>query len=330
MRIDNLLQITDGILQNIPSVHEIESIKIDPLKIQRGDLFLDIKNSFNNQITALENGAYAIISENISQIIDNEIAWIEVDSLRLACVKLSRYEFNKKNGKIIYVDDIQEEILQSIVGHKEFTLLESNVYQSLVSIRQSGENNKFICSDERLAYSIDSTCTTIKECFNINILKSYSPFFSSFSSGDTFYNNIKIPNIFIKNLCSIVEYLKENKIEYNLNNLLFKKHFSPNFVDFGLNKIEFGQSSKVIILEKNIDLINLEARYLENFSNKLLICIPKRYTKYINIKNISIFSSEDELLSILNNPFRYALVLGEKLSFRNLFLPKSSKQMSLF
>ncbi len=330
MRIENLLQITDGMLQNIPSVQEIESIKIDPLKVKRGDLFLDIKNSFENQIVALENGAFAIISENISQIMDNEIAWIEVDSLRLACVKLSRYEFNKKNGKIIYIDDIQKEILQSIVKHKEFTSLTSNVYQSLVAIRQSGENNKFICSDERLAYSIDSTCSALKECFNIDILKSYSPFFSSFSSDKDFYNNIKIPNIFIKNLCSVIEYLKENKIDYNLNNLTLKDHFSSSFVDFNLNKKEFGQSSKVIIFEKDINLISQEVNYLEKFSNELLVCIPKRYIKYINIKNISIFSNKDELLNILKNNFKYALILGERVFFKDLILKTSSKQMSLF
>jgi len=330
MRIENLLQITDGMLQNIPSVKEIESIKIDPLKVQRGDLFLDIENSFKNQIIALENGAYAIISENISQIMDNEIAWIEVDSLRLACVKLSRYEFNKKNGKILHVDDIQKEILQSIVKHKEFTNLTSNVYQSLVAIRQSCENNKFICSDERLTYSIDSTCLTLKECFNIDILKSYSPFFSSFSSSNIFYRNIKIPNIFIKNLCTVVEYLNKNKISYNLDNLVLKEHFSSCFVDFNLNKKEFGLSSKVIIFEKDMDLINIEANYLKKFSNELLICIPKRYVKFINIKNISIFSNKDELLKILKNNFKYALILGERVFFKDLFLKTSLKQMSLF
>jgi ferrochelatase len=330
MRIENLLRITDGILQNIPSVQEIESIKIDPLKVQRGDLFLDIKNSPQNQNLALQNGAFAIISEEISQIIDNEIAWIEVDSLRLACVKLSRYEFNKKNGNILYIDDVQKELLQSIVRHKEFVNLSSNVYQSLVSIRQAGENYKFTCSDERLAFSIDSTCATLKDCFNIEVFDSNSPFYSSFSCNDIFYNNIKLPNIFIKKLCCVIDYLQSKKIEFNLHNICLKEHFSSRFVDYKLNKKEFGQSSKVIIFEKDINLINHEINYLKKFTNELIVCIPRKYLKYVKLKDIFVFTNKDDLKNVLANSFKYALVLGERLSFKELFIPKISNQLSLF
>ena len=86
MRIEDVIRITDGLLQNFPSVEMCESIKIDPLKVKRGDLYLDIKCSTQNQKKALDNGAFAIISEKVSEVFDNEIAWIEVDSLRLACV----------------------------------------------------------------------------------------------------------------------------------------------------------------------------------------------------------------------------------------------------
>ncbi|NOX16470.1 MAG: hypothetical protein GXP61_10720 [Epsilonproteobacteria bacterium] len=330
MRIENLLQITDGLLQNIPCVLQIESIKIDPLKINRGDLFIDVNNSLQNQALAYENGAYAIISENISQIIDNEIAWIEVDSLRLAVVKLSRYEFSKKNGKILYLDDVEQEILQSIVKHNEFIKLSSNAYHTLIAIRQSGENSKFTCSNERLAYSIDPQSKTLKEAFNINIFASNSPFYSSFAYNEIFYHNLKIPSIFIKKACSVISYLLSNKIHFDASNIHLEKHFSSKFVDFKLQKKEFGQSSKVIIFEQDMDLIIKEMIYLQKFTNELLICIPKKYSKYMRIKEFISFSNELELLNILKQNFRYVLVLGEKLIYKNLFLPKTSNQKSFF
>ncbi len=330
MRIDNLLQITDGMLQNIPSVQQIESIKIDPLKVQRGDLFIDVKNSLQNQILAYENGAFAIISENISQIIDNEIAWIEVDSLRLAVVKLSRYELNKKNGKILFLDDIEQEILHSIIKHNEFIKLSSNAYKTLVSIKQSGENSKFTCSDERLTYSIDPSCSTLKESFNIKVFTSSSPFFSSFTFKDIFYHNIRVPNIFIKKVCNIITYLSLDNTIYNFNNLCLKKHFSSKFVDCKLQKREFGQSSKVIIFEKDIALISSEIKYLQKFTDELLVCVPKKYSKYIRFDKFISFGNNADLMDILKQNFRYALVLGERLLYKDLFLPKTSKQMSLF
>ncbi|MCF6173045.1 MAG: hypothetical protein L3J44_04590 [Campylobacteraceae bacterium] len=330
MRIENLLQITDGLLQNIPCVQQIESIRIDPLKVQRGDLFIDIKNSLQNQILAYENGAFAIMSENISQIIDNEIAWIEVDSLRLAVVKLSRYEFSKKNGKILYLDGVEQEILQSIVKHNEFIELSANAYQTLIAIRQSGQNNKFTCSNERLAYSIDPQSKTLKESFNINVFDSSSPFYSSFVYKEVFYHNIKMPNIFIKKACGVISYLLDNKISFDANNVNFKKHFSSKFIDFKLQKKEFGQGSRVVIFEQNRDLISLELKYLQKFTNELLVCIPKKYSKYMKIDNFLAFSNDLELMSLLKKNFKYALILGERLIYKNLFAPKTSKQESLF
>ncbi len=330
MRIDNLLQVTDGMLQNIPSVGHIESIKIDPLKVQRGDLFIDIKNSLQNQAVAYENGAYVIISENISQIIDNEIAWIEVDSLRLCAVKLARYEFSKKNGKILFLGDVEQEILHSIAKNSEFIKLSSNVYKTLITIKQSGENCNFTCSDERLAFSIDPSSAALKVCNGINIFMSNSPFFSSFVFDSVYYQDIAIPNIFVKKVCSVISFLSSNHIEYSLKNISLKKHFSPKFVDFKLQKREFGQSSKVLVFERDIDLIDLEIKYLQKFTNELLVCIPKKYSKYISFDNFISFVNNIDLIDTLRQNFRYALILGDKSLYKELFLPQASKQASLF
>ncbi len=331
MRIEDVIRITDGLLQNFPSVEMCESIKIDPLKIKRGDLYLDIECSTQNQKKALDNGAFAIISEKVSEVFDNEIAWIEVDSLRLACVKLCRYEFSRKNSNILFLDDISHEIIQSITKNREFAKLSSNVFESLITIKKSGENIKYSCSDERLALSIDPECSKIDNKFEVLKSKPRTPFYSSFSCNEKSHQDIRIPDIFVEKLCQITTYLQEKKIDFNIHNLCLQKHFSPLFVDHKLNKKEFGQSEKVIIFEKNMDMINFEIQFLNNFTTEFITCIPKRYRNFFsNHKKIYMFNNQDELKELLNKNYRRILVLGEREIYEDLFTPKKRVIGTLF
>ncbi|MFK5882092.1 MAG: hypothetical protein QM482_07740 [Sulfurospirillum sp.] len=331
MRIEDTIRLTDGILQNFPSVTQTESIKIDPLCVKRGDLYLDINNSTDDQKTALKNGAFAIISEKIPEILDQEIAWIEVDSLRLACIKLSRYEFNRKNSKILFLDDISQEILHCITKNHEFIELSSNVYNTLVTIKKSGENVKYTCSDERLALSIDPDSKRLNTNCDIQKFKSKSPFYSSFTCNEKFCQDIKIPTIFIEKLCTIINFLKDKNMDFNVHNLSLSRHFSPVFIDHNLNKKEFGQGEKAVIFEENMDFLDFEIKYLSSFSKEIITCIPKRYRNYFsNYKNIFLFSSIDELKSLLEKNFRYILVFSAKADYESMFESKKRIYRSLF
>ncbi len=331
MRIENIIRLTDGLLQNFPSVDHTESIKIDPLYVKSGDLYLDIENSPSNQKKAAQNGAYAIISEKIAEIYDSEIAWIEVDSLRLASIKLARYEFSKKNSKILFLDSISQEIIHCITRNLEFVELPSNVFRTLIIIIKSGENVKYTCSDERLALSIDPECQRIDNKFNIAALEPKSLFYSSFTCNEDFYHDIRIPSIFAKKLCMITSYLKSINIQFNLHNLSLDRHFSPIFIDYGLNKKEFGQGEKVLIFEKNMDFLDMEIRHLSSFSNKFTTCIPKRYKNYFtNHKNINLYSNIDELRDLVQKDFRHILILDKKKNCQKLFSQKKFIQKSLF
>jgi len=331
MRIEDTVRLTDGVLQNFPSVTQTESIKIDPLTVERGDLFLDIDSSNKNQKIALEHGAYAIMSEKIPEILDSEVAWIEVNSLKLACVKLSRYEFNKKNSSMLFLDDISQEILYNITRNKEFTELSSNIFDALITIKKSGENTKYTCSDERLALSIDSDCKRVKTKCDIEKFETKSPFYSSFICNENFYKNIKIPAIFIEKLCTIINFLAEFDIYFNIHNLTLHKHFSPTFIDYNLNKKEFGQGEKVVIFEKNMDFLDFEIRYLSNFSKEFITCVPQKYRNYFSkYKNIFLFSNLDELRDLISKNFRYILVLSTKEEYDAIFETKKRSYGRLF
>ena len=332
MKIDNLLGIADGMLQNIPSVDHIESIQIDPLHVKRGDLFLDIHSSVENQKCAIKNGAYAIITEKIDEIFDREVAWIEVDSLRLTCVKLARYEFVRKSCKILYLNDIDLEIFQSVIKDKEYKTLPANAFSALLILNRSGEQSKFVCSDKRLAFSIDPLCKELKESYTINQMESKSPFYSSFVIEDKFYENIKIPSIYVDRLSTVLKYLDSKKLHYNLQNINLKDHFGAVFIDYKFRKKDFGQGERVLIFESNMDYISKEYRYLKGFSEETKLFIPLKFKNYLGYANEAVFfKNSDELKEqIENTKFKYALILSNYEKHKRLTQQIKKEQLTLF
>ncbi len=331
MRIKDITKIIDGKLQNFPSVDHVNAFRINPEHIVQGDLFLDVNHSIYNQKTAIKNGAYAIVSENILSVLDNEIAWIETGSLRLACIKLARYEFSKKNASLLFLNDIAEEMLHSIVKYKTYEKLPSNICKALLLLTKNGENIQYTCSDERLALSIDPLCNKIKEHTSVQYFQLKSPFFSSFIYKDVFYRNLKIPSIFIKYFCEILDFSNEEKLQNDYHIVTMSEHFVSIFIDDKLHKKDFGQATKAVIFEKNIDYLEMEFKYLERFSKDLFLCAPKRYANYFKTyAHACLFKDKQELSHKLKENFRYALVFGDIKEYHDIFSQSKIEQRGLF
>ena len=77
MKIEDILNLTEGVLTNTPKVQAIESATVYPSKVDHGDLFFS--SSQEDIDKAVENGAYAIVYD-IDTLVktDDEIAWIKV------------------------------------------------------------------------------------------------------------------------------------------------------------------------------------------------------------------------------------------------------------
>ena len=95
MQISSILDIVDGSLLNSPSISFIYSIKTNSKKVKEGDLF--IVKDLNDIEIAIKNGAFAIILETNSPILDNEIAWIKVKNIDDCIIKLIRYKLSILN-----------------------------------------------------------------------------------------------------------------------------------------------------------------------------------------------------------------------------------------
>ena len=99
MKIEDILNLTEGTLSNTPKVQAIESATVYYSKVEHGDLFFSSNQEEIDQ--AIANGAYAIVYDDDSIVRkDEEIAWIEVSDIQLAAFKLIRYVIIKKRVKV--------------------------------------------------------------------------------------------------------------------------------------------------------------------------------------------------------------------------------------
>ena len=110
MQISSILDIVDGSLLNSPSISFIYSIKTNAKKVKEGDLF--ISKDINEIELAIKNGAFAIILEINSPILDNEIAWIKVKNIDDCIIKLIRYKLSILNLEAYSCDKVTYQLLK--------------------------------------------------------------------------------------------------------------------------------------------------------------------------------------------------------------------------
>ena len=90
MKIETLVNLIGGELLNSPYISEVTSFTDNKDNVTRGSCFF-VKKSEDIE-KAVKNGAYAIVSENFENIIDKEIAWIRVDSIKKSVFNIFKYE----------------------------------------------------------------------------------------------------------------------------------------------------------------------------------------------------------------------------------------------
>lgn len=331
MKIENLVRITAGILLNNPAVNSIEDIKTNPQKITRGNLFIDINASLEDIKLAISNGAYAIISKVRSLFLDDEIAWIYVEDIELAIIKLSRYYTTKKDLHFIQLSQLHYSLLKCLRLSIKAQTLPQEPKEALKQILHVKESTTFFTIDSSYVDKIDPTSYKAQEKIEPTNLISKGAFISSFVYKNLFVNELRLSSFFVPHLLGLLDYLDSLEIEYSLDNFSNFGHFYPQFVDKSLNKKEFGMSERALIFEYDSKLFEEELIFLEKsgYLESTILFIPNNIKIESKFKKI-IYNTPTDLAGLKNFDFRYALVFGNKEDFEYNFNTHIDKQMKLF
>ena len=329
MKINSILDIIDGKLLNSPSISFIYSLKTDVNKIKEGDLFI-AKNLDDIQL-AVEKGAFAIITERIYPITDNEIAWIKVSNIETVIIKLIRYKLANFNLRAYYCNDISYELFTAFPFYeRKIKLVTENLSKFISTIDEIDDETIIISNNKELVNKLYPNNTIFeKENFPISNLIEHSIFEVSFTYKDNYFQRIKIPSIYIEEFVRVYDFL--NIKEFDDSKLKNFISFKPIFLDKNINVIDFGRSDKFIIVQNNTSLIEKEVNYLKDkFSYAKKIYITSTYTNNLS-KDQIIVKDINKIKNLIKDlTFNALYISGFDFEDIQQILLKEEKELSLF
>ncbi len=307
MKIDDILNLTDGKLQNTPHIKAIESATTFPSKVTLGDLFFAHDNA--DIASAIDNGAYGIIYEGDVKITDDEIAWIKVDSVRISAFKLLRYVLLSKEADFYLLNPHEMSFFRQITTQKSGITFLSNEWHKAFEQILNSDSYLFVSTDKELL-SLIKTPTPILEETAEGYAISDTLFRSTFRVGKYVYQDLKMAPFHLDHLLKVVHLCQKHEIPYSIERIGYTKHFMPLYIDNNLHTVSQGASDKVLIFTDNIeDIVKAREyiRYQTTWVKSIVLTPPK--TKVENVDRPYWFESVEQAREILTaTHYNYAFV----------------------
>jgi ferrochelatase len=308
MQISSIVDIVGGELLNTPSIAFVYNIKTNPKRINEGDLFI-AKNDKDLQL-AVDNGAFGIILDFHSVIIDNEIAWIRVDSYENALVRIFRYKLSNLELNVYHCNAIVFEFLNIYKNtNKTIKFISNNLENSINVLENINNNDVIFCVSKVLLDKIyPNNKTFVIETSNVQNLVEHSLFETSFSYKGVYFAKVKLCALYLNAFLSVYDFLN---IPLDLTKLKRFDGFKPLFIDRFINTLEFGRSDKFILTQKSQELARIEIDYILNhYKYAKTIFITKEYLVDFAYEQIVISSIKKLKATLKNQKFNCAYIIG--------------------
>lgn len=315
MRISEIVEIVQGQLLNKPSIVSAEQIITDLSKVQKGDLFIsDDKNAISQ---ALQQGAYAIISSlNLEVDSEDEVAFILVENISESIMRLIRYKLLVQHIKLILLQGVDFAIAKEIIYDERARFLSTqNAKSSLEQmLNLLDEQATFLIVDNKDIAPLSFEVIELDKTKQSSLITISSNLFDStiFYEGTQF--RINIPSMFLNNLSSIIYLCNQNEINLRLDRFHSIPFFRPNFISAFGTLSNFGQTSKVAIAEKDIEIFKKYMAYIANNATwgKIIFIVPSIYVDiFEQIAQTFSYEDTEEICKCLRKEkFNFALILG--------------------
>jgi len=311
MRLENLLALIQGTLQNQPFVSRFEGISFDVRKVKRGDLFIAFNNDDINE--AVLNGAYGIIFDKPTQIADNEIAWIKVTDVDDALMRLLRFHLIEKELDVYETDLITIKLARQIMTDSDFMVLGQSIKNDFMTLWECRPGTKVLYCPKLIDRDTFVTSKTLPSSYKDEItIVEQTLFETSFIFNDVFYERQLLSPFFISYLERLLNFYKMNGIDFRLRSFTPIDNFEAVFTNKELQIKEFGATDRVLIFEPDFELIHSQISFLKRQANwaKIIYILPRaKATPFENIEGIFTYESRRDIIELLKSEtFHFALI----------------------
>jgi len=317
MKIEDILNLTEGVLSNTPKVQSIEAATVYHSKVDHGDLFFSSNQEEIDK--AIENGAYAIMydDENIIRK-DEEIAWIKVSSIQLAAFKLIRYVIIKKEAQFFLLSEHELTFLKMILLHKNNITFISNDWRKAFEQILNSDGTLFVGTDKELMKLIKPDIAKLeREVEGYPV--SDTLFRTTFKVGGFVYQEKELVPFHLEYLLRVIDFCDTEGLPYSVDRIKYTKHFMPVFIDLKLKSTRPSNSDRVAIFTDNLANITKAREYVmrSNMWVKSIVLTPPK-TKVPNIDHPHWFNNEEEVRELLKSiHFNYAFIYNADKSILN-------------
>jgi len=152
---------------------------------------------------------------------------------------------------------------------------------------------------------------------------------TTFIYQDKLYKDIKLSLLFQNEFENVLNICDFYDIEYNIQKLNFINHFKPLFLDSDFKLLQFGHSTKVVIVESDSSLIDKEIEYIKKVAPwASFVVVVKKDIKIklkSNIEKIE-FVDYSDLKSKNLFKYNFAIMIDSDNGFEN-YLIRYSKNI---
>ena len=326
MKIEDLLNLTDGNIISEPTIRAINSVTVYPSKIEQGDLF--ISNDSREIDKALANGAFAIIfSDPAVRITDSEVAWIQVRDIQKASFRLIRYVLISREANFYLFNEHELSFLKMVLTKKSNIEILPNDWRKMFEKVLNSNASMFVGTNDELMKMIKPDVSTLNKDASCEIITD-TLFKTTFKINGYIYQEKEITPFHVDYLQRVVEFCDKHHLPYSLDRVKYTKHFVPVFIDGFLNVMKPSKSDKVAIFTDNLKDIYKAREYVRYNGAwvKTIVMTPPK-TKVDGVDRPNWYTDVDEARDILKNSyFNYAFVYALDKSM----LPKIRDEYSLF
>jgi len=324
MKIKDIVNLTAGDLLSNPIIDAVEFTTLFLSRVSLGSLF--ISNSNKEIKEAIKKGAYAIIFSEVSiEIFDKEVAWIRVDDIKSATIKLIRYYLIEKDTSLYLLDRYEFSILKMILLKRLKIEFISGEWKSICEKILSSKSPILIGTDSYIFERVKPNVNRLVDEVELELLGS-TFLKSTFKFEESIYFDKEIAPFHLIYLKRVLYFCKKNCISYNLEKLKYTKHFTPVYVDRFLRISRASESDRVVIFIDSIIEVKRAEEYLKKYLPwaRYITLIPSNLKAHFNTIR---YKNRDEAKSILKQKvYNYAFIYGLDKSV----LKTENREFSLF
>ena len=314
MRLQNLLSLTGATLLSEPVVTQIESIILQPQKVRRGDLF--VAYDISQVPLAVANGAYAVLFAGTCTVSDPEIAWLKVDSVDEALMRLLRFRLLEKSLHVVSCDDVSLAVAAQMLDDERCHVLERPLRDAFYDLWDLPEKSWVFVPVRKGCEDLFVQIQTLPQQTSMMAdITEQTLFETSFVLDDVYYERMQLSPFFLPYLARVYSFAKMHSLGFRVTGMQGSTHFVPVFVGNDLRIKTFGQGGKVLIFEPDlsllldeIDFIRAEAKWA-----KIIYLVPKSSaSKFGENDTFLPYETQEDIIHALKSvPFHFALIGGQ-------------------